>query len=61
MKFYTYFSRRQRLAVIVLVLVIISMQLSWVSHNELGVDTFDIEPDTYLKFQKEKLKMLEQM
>jgi len=53
MKFYTYFSRQQRLAVIVLVLVIISMQLSWVSHNELGVDTFDIEPDTYLKFQKE--------
>jgi len=53
MKFYTYFSRQQRLAVIVLMLVIISMQLSWVSHNELRADTFDIEPDTYLKFQKE--------
>ena len=53
MKFYTYFTRQQRLAVIVLILVIISLQLSWVSHNELRADTFDIEPETYLKFQKE--------
>ncbi|AOR29156.1 competence protein ComEA [Formosa sp. Hel1_33_131] len=53
MKFYTYFSRQQRLAVIVLMLVIISMQLSWVSYNELRADTFDIAPETYLKFQKE--------
>ena len=53
MKFYTYFSNQQRLAVIVLILIIISLQLSWVSHNELPIDTFDIEPETYLKFQKE--------
>ena len=53
MKFYTYFSRQQRLAVIVLSLVIVLLQLSWVSNNPLAVDTFDIEPETYLKFQKE--------
>ena len=53
MKFYTYFSNQQRLAVIVLILIIISLQLSWVSHNELPINKFDIEPETYLKFQKE--------
>ena len=53
MKFYTYFSRQQRLAVIVLMLVIISLQLSWVSNDELRAESFDIEPETYLKFQKE--------
>ena len=53
MRFYTYFSRQQRLAVIVLILVIILLQLSWVSITKLRADTFDIEPETYLKFQKE--------
>jgi len=53
MKFYTYFSRQQRLAVMVLTLVIISLQLSWVSSNELRKDTTEIEPEIYLKFQKE--------
>ena len=53
MKFYTYFSRQQRLAVILLILVIISLQLSWVSYNSLAANTFDIEPEIYLKFQKE--------
>ena len=53
MKFYTYFSRQQRLAIILLMLVIISLQLSWVTHTELRTETFDIEPETYLKFQKE--------
>lgn len=53
MKFYTYFSRQQRLAVIVLSLVIILLQLSWVSYDPLAVDSFDIEPEIYLKFQKE--------
>ena len=53
MKFYTFFSNQQRLAVIVLILIIISLQLSWVSHNELPINKFDIEPETYLKYQKE--------
>ena len=53
MKFYTYFSRQQRLAVIVLILVIISLQVSWVSYNSLAANTFDIEPQIYLKFQNE--------
>jgi len=37
----------------VLTLVIISLQLSWVSSNELRKDTTEIEPEIYLKFQKE--------
>jgi len=53
MKFYTYFSRQQRFAVIVLIFVIISLQLSWTSLNEIRADTFDVAPETYLKFQKE--------
>ena len=53
MKFYTYFSNKQRLALVVLVLVIISLQLSWVSYNKIHTDTFDIPTETYLKFQKE--------
>ena len=53
MKFYTYFSNQQRVAVIVLILIIISLQLSWVSHNELPTNTFNVGPETYLKFQKE--------
>ena len=53
MKFYTYFSRQQRLAVIVLILVIISLQFFWVYNNVLRSDTFNIPAETYLKFQKE--------
>ena len=53
MKFYTYFSNKQRSALVVLVLVIISLQLSWVSYNKIYTDTFDIPTETYLKFQKE--------
>ena len=53
MKFYTYFSNKQRLAFVVLVLVIISLQLSWVSRNNLRTDSFDIPEETYSKFLKE--------
>lgn len=53
MKFYTYFSNQQRLALVVLVLVIISLQLSWVSHDKLRTDTFDVSIEIYLKFQNE--------
>jgi len=54
MKFYTYFSNQQRLAIVVLILGILSLQLVWVSHRELQTDTFNIPHETYLKFQKEK-------
>ena len=53
MKFYTYFSNQQRLALVVLVLVIISLQLSWVSHDKLRTDTFDVPIEINLKFQNE--------
>jgi competence protein ComEA len=53
MKFYAYFSNKQRLALVVLVIVILSFQLSWVSYDKLPTDTFDIPTETYLKFQKE--------
>ena len=53
MKFYTYFSNHQRLAFVVLILVIISLQLSWVSHKESQTDNLDVPHETYLKFQKE--------
>ena len=53
MKFYTYFSRQQRLAVIVLILVIILLQLSWVFHRESQTNTFEIPYETFLKFQEE--------
>ena len=54
MKFYTYFSNQQRLAFIVLVLIILSLQFFGLYHKELQTDTFDIPHETYLKFQKEK-------
>ena len=54
MKFYTYFSNQQSLAIVVLILGILSLQLVWVSHRELQTDTFNIPHETYLKFQKEK-------
>ncbi len=53
MKFYTYFSNQQRLAIIVLILGILALQFSWVFHKESQTDTFDIPLETYLKFQKE--------
>ena len=51
MKFYTYFSNQQRLALVVLVLVIISLQLSWVSYNKVRTDIFEFSAETYLEFQ----------
>ena len=54
MKFYTYFSSKQRLALVVLVLVSISLQLSWVSSSKVNTDTFDPPAETYLKFQNER-------
>jgi len=53
MKFYTYFSNQQRLAVVVLILGILALHFSWVFHKESQTDTFDIPHETYLKFQKE--------
>lgn len=53
MKFYTYFSQQQRLAVIALIVVIIVMELSWVSYNKTQTDSFAVDPATYLKFQNE--------
>ena len=53
MKFYTYFSNQQRLAFVVLILIVISLQLSWVLHKESQTDNFDVPHETYLKFQKE--------
>ena len=54
MKFYTYFSNKQRLALVVLVLVIISLQLSWVSSSKAHTNTFDLPTETYLKFHNER-------
>ena len=59
MKFYTYFSNKQRLALVVLVLLIISLQFSWVAHDNLGTDTFDVHTETYSKFQKEVDSLIE--
>jgi len=53
MKFYTYFSNHQRLAIVVLILGILALQFSWVFHKESLTDTFYIPLETYLKFQKE--------
>ena len=53
MKFYTYFSNQQRLALVVLVLVIVSLQLSWVPHNKVHTDGFEVSAETYLKLQNE--------
>lgn len=54
MKFHTYFSNKQRLALVVLVLVIISLQLSWVSSSKAHTNTFDLPTETHLKFQNER-------
>jgi len=53
MKFYTYFSNQQRLALVVLVLVIVSLQLSWMSYNKVRTDVFEFSAETYLEFQNE--------
>ena len=53
MKFYTYFSSQQRLAVILLVLIIIGLEIPWTSDTPLYTDSFEVDPKTYLKFQKE--------
>jgi len=59
MKFYTYFSNQQRLALVVLIVVIISLQFFFVFYKGLKTDTFDIPPKTYLKFQKEVDSLIE--
>ena len=53
MKFYTYFSNQQRLAVIVLMLIIVGLEIISVAGVSLYTDSFEVDPQTYLKFQKE--------
>ena len=53
MKFYTYFSNQQRLAVIVLMLIIVGLEIISVARVSLYPDNFEVDPQTYLKFQKE--------
>ena len=53
MKFYTYFSRQQRLAVVLLTLIIISLELMLVLRKSSPSESHKIEPETYLKFQNE--------
>ena len=53
MKFYTYFSNQQRLAVIVLMLIIVGLEIISVARVLLYPDNFEVDPQTYLKFQKE--------
>ena len=53
MKFYTYFSNQQRLAIVVLIVVILSLQFFGLYYKEFQTDTFDIPHEAYLKFQKE--------
>ena len=53
MKFYTYFSNQQRLAVIVLMLIIVGLEIISVARVSLYPDNFEVDPQTYLKFQKQ--------
>jgi len=53
MKFHTYFSRQQRLAVVLLILIIISLELFLVSNKSSPSDLHKVDPQIYVKFQKE--------
>ncbi len=58
MKFYTYFSRQQRLAVVLLTLIIISLELMLVLRKSSPSESHKIEPETYLKFQNEMDRLI---
>ena len=53
MKFYTYFSNQQRLAVVVLVLVIVFFEFLCLFPKPNDYDGFQVDSESYLKFQNE--------
>jgi len=53
MKFHTYFSRQQRLAVVLLILIIISLELFLVSNKSSPSDLHKVDSQIYVKFQNE--------
>ncbi len=53
MKFYTYFSNQQRLAIVVLVLVMVFLELLSMFFKPSGYDSFKVDSESYLKFQNE--------
>ena len=52
MKFYTYFSNQQRLAVIVLMLVSLLVRNSWVVVYTLYPDNFEVDPRNLFEISK---------
>ena len=60
MKFYTYFSRQQRLAVVLLTLIIISLELILVLRGSIPPDQNKIDPQVYLEFQNEMDRLIVQ-
>ena len=53
MKFYTYFSNQQRLAVVGLILVIVFLEVLSIFPKPNGYDGFQVVLESYLKFQNE--------
>tara|TARA_B110000967_G_scaffold138303_1_gene141210 strand:+ start:4393 stop:5259 length:867 start_codon:yes stop_codon:yes gene_type:complete len=53
MRFYTYFSRQQRLAVVLLILTIVSLELMLVLSRSTPPDQNKIDPQVYVEFQNE--------
>ena len=53
MKFYTYFSNQQRLAVVGLILVIVFLEVLSIFPKPNGYDGFQVDLESYLKFQNE--------
>ena len=53
MKFYTYFSNQQRLAVVGLILVIVFLEVLSILPKSNGYDGFQVDLESYLKFQNE--------
>jgi len=53
MKFYTYFSNHQRLAVVGLILVIVFLEVLSIFPKPNGYDGFQVDLESYLKFQNE--------
>ena len=60
MKFYTYFSRQQRLAVVLLILIIISLELILVLRESAPSNQNKIDPQVYLEFQNEVDRLIVQ-
>ncbi|MFB1027781.1 MAG: helix-hairpin-helix domain-containing protein [Flavobacteriaceae bacterium] len=53
MKFYTYFSNQQRLAVVGLIVVIVFLEVLSIFPKPNGYDGFQVDLESYLKFQNE--------